>query len=745
MLPGCTLTIEPGVTLTFAPGAGLYIYGELQATGAPDSLIVFTEAVPGAGWGGLHFISEEGLTRESALEYCVIEYGSADALRDEDGGNILVSHYGDVAPTGLSMVNCRIHGGQADNGAGLHTTHSAVLLTGCLLHSNAASTCGGAIYDDSSSIILTNCTLADNTAPQGSAVYHQTCLEAHIRNSIVCGQLAPAQSSVTYSLVQGGYAGEGNIDADPCFFGEGESPYAVQAWSPALNAGNPSTAGYGLPALDLAGNPRVHHHSTGTDRVDMGAYEYPGIKAPTGVQASEGSNDYPGYVYITWDYDATYSPQSVQYRIYRDSTAIITIRASSMDYMDDTAAPGQLYRYQVQAISGTETAMSTPDTGFIRPEGIISGAITTMNYIPVSGITVSLSPSPGSCLLLDSASSITIQNPVVDMDYDFTFELWVHTTQSSCDILSRGDHRFGVDAGGHATNTDGVVTLASTVAMNDGEWHHLAVVQDCLSGHVLLYLDGGLAGDQLGAFGGFGNADVVSAAGFVVALDDIRIWNVARTAGEIEHNMSVIAAWDAPGLAGYWAMNEGFGQSLFDATNYAHNGIISGCEWSDDDPGITLGAVTDEFGLYAITQIPFGTTITFTVTPSAPGHGFQPQRRLVTLSTSNIAQNSVDFFDNSYIPISGHVYYSDTVCPVTGATIQLNGEPTSPQTTTNSDGYYVLEVEHSAPCTFSVVYGSHTFNRTWALGPVTTPHSDVDFFDMTVTSLRVETSGGDDN
>jgi hypothetical protein len=57
----------------------------------------------------------------------------------------------------------------------------------------------------------------------------------------------------------------------------------------------------------------------------------------------------------------------------------------------------------------------------------------------------------------------------------------------------------------------------------------------------------------------------------------------------------------------------------------------------------------------------------------------------VTLNTSNIAQNGIDFTDNSVIPITGVALYQGTVCPLSGATIYLTEAPRRrayPQTTT---------------------------------------------------------------
>jgi len=103
-----------------------------------------------------------------------------------------------------------------------------------------------------------------------------------------------SETTASYSLIEGGWVGEGNLDADPLFvrnpspgddgtWGTADDDYGdlrLRANSPAVNAGNnallPADAadldGDGdtaeLLPLDLAGNPRVIGLA-----VDMGAYE----------------------------------------------------------------------------------------------------------------------------------------------------------------------------------------------------------------------------------------------------------------------------------------------------------------------------------------------------------------------------------------------------------------------------------------------------------------------------------------
>jgi hypothetical protein len=81
---------------------------------------------------------------------------------------------------------------------------------------------------------------------------------------------------VTYSVVEGGYLGIGNIDADPLFVDPEGGDFHLQSGSPCIDAADGDAA----TDLDFEGSPRVDDPATVDTGVgaityaDMGAYEY---------------------------------------------------------------------------------------------------------------------------------------------------------------------------------------------------------------------------------------------------------------------------------------------------------------------------------------------------------------------------------------------------------------------------------------------------------------------------------------
>jgi hypothetical protein len=73
--------------------------------------------------------------------------------------------------------------------------------------------------------------------------------------------------TVTYSDIEGGWTGTGNIDADPMFADAASGDYHLGVGSPCIDAGTPA----GAPAADVEGTPR-------DAAPDMGAYEWTGFR-----------------------------------------------------------------------------------------------------------------------------------------------------------------------------------------------------------------------------------------------------------------------------------------------------------------------------------------------------------------------------------------------------------------------------------------------------------------------------------
>jgi len=137
------------------------------------------------------------------------------------------------ADTSPVIVNCEVRG---NLGAGVKLNGaSKPTLINCNIVDNGGD--GIALSQDWGSwswVHLNNCTVAGNS---GTGVYYGIQI---ITNSIICNnggdEIASDSAMVTYSNVEGGWPGEGNVDYDPCFADPCNGDYHLKSeagrWSP---------------------------------------------------------------------------------------------------------------------------------------------------------------------------------------------------------------------------------------------------------------------------------------------------------------------------------------------------------------------------------------------------------------------------------------------------------------------------------------------------------------------------------
>jgi len=158
-----------------------------------------------------------------------------------------------------TLINCTFRWNFAigGNGGGLCSFAGSPGLTNCTFYFNTADFMGGAIYNSGDSPTLTNCTIWYNFNDGVSSDAGNLTL----RNCIIWGHDTEivGSASVTYTDVQGGYSGQGNINADPLFVDAAEDDYHLSLDSPAIDAGD--------PASDWSNEPWQNG-----SRVNMGAY-----------------------------------------------------------------------------------------------------------------------------------------------------------------------------------------------------------------------------------------------------------------------------------------------------------------------------------------------------------------------------------------------------------------------------------------------------------------------------------------
>lgn len=180
---------------------------------------------------------------------------------------------------------------QALYGAGIVVDYSGAMIRNNLICSNSGGETygGGGIWvlgNGTSPIIIENNTIAENVVT-GSGIYGGKGGGMFIwmgsvtaMNNIIWGNtqsqggqialIGGGTAEITYSNIEGSFAGEGNIDEDPLFIG---MQYYLAANSPCIDAGNPQPI-YNDPE-DPANSGYALWPSRGNLRNDMGAFGGP--------------------------------------------------------------------------------------------------------------------------------------------------------------------------------------------------------------------------------------------------------------------------------------------------------------------------------------------------------------------------------------------------------------------------------------------------------------------------------------
>ena len=230
---GDTILIAPGTYLESGlriPEFGLVV----QSWDREDSSVVASTVINGDG--GDVVVFESSLTFPASTLAGVTITGGGTGIRCDS--------------TSPFVDCCTIIGNSAsDVGGGLHCRDSSSpTITNCTITENSAGDVGGGLYcDDSSSPTLTNCTITGNSADwDGGGLYCDNSSSPTLTNCILWAD-SPEEISVssgtptlTYSNIEGGWEGEGNIDADPRFFSYLGYDNLLRPDSPCIDAGDPA-------------------------------------------------------------------------------------------------------------------------------------------------------------------------------------------------------------------------------------------------------------------------------------------------------------------------------------------------------------------------------------------------------------------------------------------------------------------------------------------------------------------------
>lgn len=128
------------------------------------------------------------------------------------------------------------------------------------------------------------------------------------------------------------------------------------------------------------------------------------------------------------------------------------------------------------------------------------------------------------------------------------------------------------------------VSVATPSVLKASEWNHVAATFD--GSDYIVYVNGRSVFSTTNFSGLVPENSKVTSIGrvdsfFPGRLDEVRLWNIARSAGEIRHDMVRRLNGAEDGLVGYWRFDEGSGSTAANAVAKGVNGTVSGASWID--------------------------------------------------------------------------------------------------------------------------------------------------------------------
>lgn len=239
---------------------------------------------------------------------------------------------------------------------------------------------------------------------------------------------------------------------------------------------------------------------------------------------------------------------------------LTTVTAASTAIVGDATAVGdlELAPNPSLGLNGSTGFMSVPNTASLRPG---SGSWTAEFWIKRTGDGTATFPQvigsrPATSTSTDNGWSVALASGAA-------FTVAAHF------------------ADGSTGNVD-LATVQSTSTVPVGTWQHWAVVFDRAQNKVLFYKNGALDVSRTVSFPAgavsqteplFVGKDAAATTSFLAAsVDDVRVWNTARTAQQISDNFKSQLLGTEGGLAAYWNFNAG---NATDLTANHNDGTLS--------------------------------------------------------------------------------------------------------------------------------------------------------------------------
>jgi uncharacterized repeat protein (TIGR03803 family) len=387
------------------------------------------------------------------------------------------------------------------------------------------------------------------------------------------------------------------------------------------------------------------------------------------------------------------------------------------------------YTIHVTSNSGcTATASVT-----ITQPAVVSPAITSSNgtnFCSTLTTTLGTQYTGNDALQFNGSTTYCTVADAADMDFgtstNFTVEGWINFTASETNytgLVAKGQTTGGIWTGwqlvlyGNKIASEiqsplgyvgpGSSELIGTTALNDGNWHHVALTVNRSTTTATLYVDGSQQSTFTSSYIGGnvtynGNAligvDRQSRLHFNGKMDEFRIWNIAMTQAQIQASMNTAVQKNSAGLVSYYRMDNGTGTTATDLTGNGNNAtLVNSPSWiaSTAPVGQYAGYSWSNSATSSATTVSSAGTYTVSVTDvnGCTGTGnVSLSLSVVTanVTTTNITCNGSNNGSAHSAPSGGTSPYTFSWSPTGGSSASAAGL---------SAGTYTIHVTSNSGCT----------------------------------------------
>ena len=258
---------------------------------------------------------------------------------------------------------------------------------------------------------------------------------------------------------------------------------------------------------------------------------------------------------------------------------------------------------------------SALSTGSYNDNLTISSSPATDVVLNLSGTVTTTEADRGNNLAIGTSNS---SNYAIADDYEGitgtasrTYEAWVKTsTTDNGAIVANGINSTSqkwiirLDGGQLRLEINGAY-VRGTTSIDDGEWHHIAVVLNNSGSSTLndvtLYVDGAV--ESLSGSSNTGNSINTATGqklwvgmdpsnrGWSGNIDEVRVWSVVRTQNDIRNYMHLTLAGTETGLEAYYQFNESSGTSAGDKLYGYHLTMIGSAQFGTSTVDIGVGSM----------------------------------------------------------------------------------------------------------------------------------------------------------